>query len=301
MARRNVTVLALAALLAGIWVSAAAPQAVGQPKEGRPEQQFVRLLRDQQDSPIALQMAIVRCVPLDRGQRSPIVDLIAGVHIAEKSYYQQLNKEFQGYDSVLYELVAPEEIALAKVRDSSSVISVVQKAINDVLQLEFQLEVIDYTRKNMVHADMTPAEFSKSMRDRGESYWAMLLRIMGYAMSEQHQQAAKLSDTELLLALFRKDRVVVLKRLLAEQFEDLQGPISALEGPKGSTLVSQRNKVALAVLRREIAAGKRKIAIFYGAGHMPDLVRRLGDDFGLTPVRTRWLVAWDLKTVDGRR
>jgi hypothetical protein len=225
----------------------------------------------------------------------------SGVHIAEKSYDQQLNKEFQGYDSVLYELVAPEEIALAKVRDSSSVISVVQKAIKDVLQLEFQLEVIDYTRKNMVHADMTPAEFSKSMRDRGESYWAMLLRIMGYAMSEQHQQAGKLSDTELLLALFRKDRVVVLKRLLAEQFEDLQGPISALEGPKGSTLISQRNKVALAVLRREIAAGKRKIAIFYGAGHMPDLVRRLGDDFGLTPVRTRWLVAWDLKTVDGRR
>ena len=53
-----------------------------------------------------------------------------------------------------------------------------------------------------------------------------------------------------------------------------------MEGPKGSTLISGRNKVALDVLRKEIAAGKKKIAIFYGAGHMPDFQKRLRDDFG---------------------
>jgi len=35
------------------------------------------------------------------------------------------------------------------------------------------------------------------------------------------------------------------------------------------------------VLQKEIAAGKKKIAIFYGAGHMPDFLKKLHDEFGL--------------------
>ena len=38
------------------------------------------------------------------------------------------------------------------------------------------------------------------------------------------------------------------------------------------------------MLRKELAAGKKKIAIFYGAGHMPDLQKRLHDDFAMKPV-----------------
>jgi hypothetical protein len=68
-----------------------------------------------------------------------------------------------------------------------------------------------------------------------------------------------------------------------------------LEGPKGSTIIAERNKVALGVLRKQLAAGTRRIAIFYGAGHMPDFEKRIGQDFGLVPVETRWLVAWNLK------
>jgi hypothetical protein len=82
---------------------------------------------------------------------------------------------------------------------------------------------------------------------------------------------------------------------VAEQFQDMEGSMAAIEGPKGSTLISGRNKVALEVLRKQIAAGKKKIAIFYGAGHMPGIGRSLHDDFRLIPVATRWLVAWDLK------
>jgi hypothetical protein len=68
-----------------------------------------------------------------------------------------------------------------------------------------------------------------------------------------------------------------------------------LEGPGGSTLISGRNAIALKVLRKQIDDGKRKIAIFYGGGHMPDMDKHLRDDFGLVPVETRWLTAWDLK------
>jgi hypothetical protein len=92
-----------------------------------------------------------------------------------------------------------------------------------------------------------------------------------------------------------RNRSLALKRLMAEQFQDMEGSLTAIEGPKGSALISDRNKVALGVLRKQIAAGKKKIAIFYGAAHMPDFDRQLRDQFGLVPVATRWLVAWDLK------
>jgi len=164
-----------------------------------------------------------------------------------------------------------------------------------ILELEFQLRGINYSRKNMVHADMSPDEFSNSMRRRGESFWTIFSRAMGYAIARQSKDPSGTGDAKMLMALFDKNRALALKRVMAEQFEDLEGSLQVFDGPDGSTLITDRNKVAMKVLRREIAAGKRKIAIFYGAGHMPDFEERLREELGLTRMSTRWLVAWDLK------
>jgi hypothetical protein len=48
------------------------------------------------------------------------------------------------------------------------------------------------------------------------------------------------------------------------------------------------------VLRKELSAGKKKVAVFYGAAHMPDFQKRLHDEFNMSPVNTRWLTAWDM-------
>jgi hypothetical protein len=84
--------------------------------------------------------------------------------------------------------------------------------------------------------------------------------------------------------------------MMAEQFEDLETSMKAFDGPDGSTIISERNKIALKVLAEELAEGKKKIGIFYGAGHMPDLERRLREEFQLEQQSQRWLVAWDLKS-----
>ena len=49
------------------------------------------------------------------------------------------------------------------------------------------------------------------------------------------------------------------------------------------------------VLQKEIAAGKKKVAIFYGAAHMPDFEQRLTADFGLRKTKQVWVDAWDLR------
>jgi hypothetical protein len=43
-----------------------------------------------------------------------------------------------------------------------------------------------------------------------------------------------------------------------------------------------------------LAAGKKKIAIFYGAAHMPDFDKRLKEDFGMKRTTSEWINAWNL-------
>lgn len=257
--------------------------------------EYLRLLRDDEGRPAELQTAIVRFAPADETRNGMTVDLIAAVHIGEKSYYERLNERFRDYDAVLYELVAPEgtRVPAGGVK-SKHPVGRLQTALKDFLDLNFQLDQVDYQSENFVHADMTPEAFSKSMDDRGETVWGLVLRALGRSMAEE-SKGGDWFDLKLLMALVDKNRALRVKRLLAEQFEDLEGVAAVFDTGDGSTLVTERNKRALEVLAKEIASGKRRLAIFYGAAHMPDMARRLAADFNVTSVKQEWLTAWDLR------
>jgi hypothetical protein len=85
----------------------------------------------------------------------------------------------------------------------------------------------------------------------------------------------------------------LLKLLIAPEFGDIDGKLAALEGPNGSVLVTERNKAAIKVAKEQLAKGKKNLAIFYGAAHMNDMSKRLGE-MGFEPVATRWVTAWDV-------
>lgn len=257
---------------------------------------FLRMRRDGDSQPLALQTAIASHVSADGSRPGLVVDLIAAVHIGDATYYRQLNQLFRSYDVVLYELVAPAEAATAKREPGTGhhPVSLLQRGMKTMLELEFQLDGIDYTADNFVHADMSPAEFSRSMRDRGESLTQMFFRAYGQALASQSGDASPANELRMLTALFAPDRPLRLKRLLAEQFESMGTLALGLDGPEGSTILTQRNKRALSVLAKQIELGHVRIGIFYGAAHMPDMQRRLVRDFRLRRSGLRWVTAWDL-------
>lgn len=273
-------------------VSAASREKAQEPAKTK----FLRLARDADENPVSLETAIVHYKSKSADTPDLTVDLIGAVHIGEKSYYDKLNKEFENYDVLLYELVAPEGTRVPKGGGTGSghPVALLQNGMKDMLELEHQLQYVDYHKDNFVHADMSPESFSKSMADRGESMWTMVFRMMGQQIAQQNKRGSRTSDADMFMALFDKNRALSLKRVMAEQFEDLEGAMSAVEGPGGSTLISERNKVALKVLAEQIAAGKKRIGIFYGAGHMPDMEKRLTADMNFSRDAERWLVAWDL-------
>lgn len=265
------------------------------------EDKYLRLVRNDDGDVLSMDTAIVTFQPVGEENAGVEVTLVGVVHIGEKQYYEQLNSEFDNFDVVLYELVAPEGTRIPKggAPRGGSPLSMMQGGMQRMLGLEYQLEQIDYQRENFVHADMSPEEFEQSMAERGDNFLALFFRMMGRSIAEQARQAsqnggrAKSGDADLLLALLNPEGSnKALKKMMAEQFEDLGGAMNVIDGPDGSTLISDRNEKALGVLAEQIDAGKKKIAIFYGAGHMPHMAERLAEDFQLNRGETRWLKAW---------
>ena len=224
------------------------------------------------------------------------VHLVAAVHVADKAYYEELNRIFEKYDALLYEMVKPREVEPDDPGKSQSLISIFQRGLKDTLGLEFQLDAVDYSRKNFVHADLDSETFQKLRLERGENLFTLMLRALldDLRRKGQGKDSAELNGFDLLTVFLSRDRSRSFKLLLARQFQDIEGRLAGMEGERGSVILTERNKAALEVLKRTIRQGKKDIGIFYGGAHMPDLERRLEEELGFERKGTRWLVAWDI-------
>jgi hypothetical protein len=269
-----------------------------QAKFKKPEPtRFLRVLRDKQKVPTALETAVVRYVPAN-GKETITVDLVGAVHIGDKAYYDELNKRLGKYEVVLYELVAPKGTRIKKgERDDSTFARVVK----NLLELESQIQQIDYTKKHFVHADMSPAEMAKAMDKRGESGLSVFFSVLTEMMKQTNKrmQAAQkggkpLPEISLATLLFDPNRATKLKRYMAEEFDTANGAM-ALGKTLNVMLVEDRNKACIKVLDQQIKMGKKHFAIFYGAAHLPDFETRLLKDFGLKRKSVEWVRAWKLK------
>ena len=285
-----------AVLLPGLLVWTAESARAEEPSKAA---RFVRVSFDEKGiTPQYMETAIARYVPKGKTDSDVYVDLIGAVHVGDKAYYDQLNKEFENYDAMLFELVAPKGTRIpkgTKDKGTGSAVSKLQIMLKQALALEFQLEQIDYEKSNFVHADMTPEQFSQSMKDKNEDAMTMFLRLMQASAKMQAENKNPPSDLVLMAALFDRQRgPAILKRIFADQLANADVLLEALNGPQGSTIITERNRVALDTLEDEMEAGKKKLALFYGAAHLPDMEKRLLDRFKMERSSIRWVRAWDL-------
>lgn len=277
-------------------VVADAPKADEEPVSDKQsaENRFIRIVKSDKNKPLSLDTSVIRYVgragtPVE----GRIVDLVGVIHIGQRDYYQQIDRLLAEYDAVLYELVAPDgtRIRPEDLQQRRSLLSSMQTGMKDVLELEYQLEHINYLAENFVHADMSPEEFAEDMQSRGDGLGKMVMRMMGAGIAAQSTTGG---DLGLLAALLSGDRTMGLRQSMAKQLVTLN--MIGLDDSTGdNTLIKGRNRKALQVLEREIVAGKKKLAIFYGAGHMEDMAERLEQDYELQADKTQWLKAWDLQ------
>lgn len=301
--RRPVLVVILCVMTSALLYAGPAPVA-DKPEAKKPAfGPFLRVQVDAQDQPLALQTAVVRYVS---AEGDVAVDLIGAVHVGDRAYYQKLNQLMEQYDVLLYELVAPAGTRIPKGgrRNSDNPLALLQQMGKVVLGLESQTEQIDYTKKNFVHADLSPQQLAEAVRNRGEDGLTLFLGIAADLIRQQNLQELKKhnapakeeADTDILSLLLDPDGGVRLKRKLARYLADFTSPEAGLGRTLSTILIHDRNEAVMKVFQRELAKGKKKIGIFYGVGHMADFDKRLREDFGLKWSDAQWLTAWDLRT-----
>src|SRR4051812_30866694 len=175
------------------------------------ERLYLRITRDDKKVPQAMETSIVHYVPKDASDKKLAglsVDLVSAVHVGEKGYYDKLNKQFEKYDALLFELVAKEGTVIPKGGGERSAggnpISALQNGMKSILELDYQLAEVDYTKKNFVHADLSPDEFAKTMERRGESFWTIFMQLMASGMAKAKPDDGG-AEADLIMALFDKN------------------------------------------------------------------------------------------------
>lgn len=293
----------------------ATPDDVAEQATEAPQQEYVRIRRGERNVAEALETSIIR---FGASQQYPgaTVDLIGAIHLGEEQYYQTLNEEFKKYDVVLFEAVMPAAAVKRGLRPGGgrkssrridvnqewsdakvglAAIGILQVGMKDALGLSFQLSSVDYMPSNFVHADMTQEEFESSMAVRGESFSQILSREMGKAALEQQKLNPLAQNLDLVLSLLANDRVFRVRRIAAVQLTKANEGTAFAEADGTSTIITERNVKAFSVLNEQLQRGRRKIGVFYGAGHFPDMEERLKENFGLERQSEKWLTAWELK------
>jgi hypothetical protein len=292
----NVRLLSLLAILASSGFSAASFA------DELPD--YVRFAEDARSA--RLEVAI-RTFVMPSGKT---VDLIGVVHIADGAYYRQLNERFDAYDSVLFELIGdPERLTGAQppgdaqqpLPPGAGALSVIQQAAGDYLDLSFQLTAIDYTGKNMVHADATREEFARMQRERGETTATLFARAMQAQMvaemgNPKSSAAAREFDTfGLLRILLSRDSAAAFKKALAKTFDQMESMTALMEGDDRSAVLSGRNEVVVNKIKEVLALKKqRRIAVFYGGAHMPGIEASLIKEMKAKASGEEWLAAWTM-------
>ncbi|MFM7868324.1 MAG: hypothetical protein ACKPHU_29260 [Planctomycetaceae bacterium] len=297
----------------------AAAQTADTAAPAQTQPQYIRIRKNDRKLAVALETSVAHFTDSQKYPDAE-VDLIGAIHLGDAEYYKELNALFPKYDVVLFEAVMPEEAVRLGLRPGAAgaraadpdadadadteswddakigfaAISVLQLGMKDVLGMEFQLAAVDYTPVNFVHADMTAEEFEATMKKRGESFSQMLLSEMGKSMSSQQKVNPLAMNLDIMLSAVSSDRSWAARRIAASQIVKA-GEGTAFAGKDGtSTIITERNLKCLEVLQYQLKK-HRRIGIFYGAGHYPDMGQRLQQDFGFKLTSEDWVTAWKLR------
>ena len=288
--------IALALLLVVVFVRQATAQATqptqpADPSSQLDETRFLRFVGDGTKGG-SLETSDVTFTD-DKGRK---VRLVGAVHIAEAAYFRDVQASVERCDAVLYEMVKPRDSGPpVKGQHSDHGVAQLQRFLKDKLDLSFQLDEIDYTPDNFVHADLDAETFQKMQSQRGESFAMMMLQSLMKSMSDPGAiRQFEDEPLDVVDLMTRPDGERQIKLLLARHLGDFEKEAMGLNMLEGSVILTERNKAVMKVLDDSLEDGKRDLAIFYGAAHMPDIAKQL-EARGFKATQTRWRAAWDVR------
>jgi hypothetical protein len=252
------------------------------PPRGKPPEEFVRVTSGKEGG--SLEVALAGYEQPDTGRR---VYLVGAVHIAHPEAFAAQQALLDGMDLVLWEGVGGREKPSPEVMERFDVLFKSQVMLKNLLDLDFQLDEIDYERGFWRNSDMTLEAVQAALDERGLSMIpneALVQAVFGTVFKVVDPQSIPRNPT--VGRLYRG----MVGPLIADPQRFFEQP--GAEGLK-EVLIELRNEVVLRDLADLLAEpGPERIGVYYGAGHLPDLQRALLDEQGLTYLGIHWITAW---------
>jgi hypothetical protein len=272
---------------------------------------------------VQLQIALRKFVPARH--RGPAIWLAAVMHVGEPDYYRALQHFLDAQTVVLYEGVNAEAHA-HHVRDASAASTPaaapvpapppmgtnagysMQSTLARSLGLVFQLEAIDYDRANFLNSDLSIVQIQRIMAGGRP----LATPGQGGGTNGTFDTLLQIMDgTSLLGSLFKigmqlmaasPELQAVAKLTLIEAVGRLKGDLSDVQGLPPDwkqlvkVLIEARNQNLMADLKTELKKipSSGSIAVFYGAGHMDDLEKRVTGNLHYRPADETWLTAFSV-------
>jgi len=215
------------------------------------------------------------------------VDLYGVVHMADAAYYKSVQRDLNTYHTVLYEGIKQGTTPNSETQG----LNFIQKGVARFLGLQFQKDGISYVGSNMVHADVDASTLKRSLKGQKLSPLGGLLKPKTL---QQIEPLIKLLGDFLDRYLAANPQIRARFKLqMAKQLSSTD--ISKqLPANMKKAIIDDRNQIVMNVLAQQLRYPKKKrIAIFYGAGHNPDFSKRL-QAIGFRPTSKTWKTAWKI-------
>ncbi|MCC6228828.1 MAG: hypothetical protein IT432_06335 [Phycisphaerales bacterium] len=166
----------------------------------------------------------------------------------------------------------------------------IQTKLASALGLEFQLAAIDYSKANWRNSDMSIDQVQRKLQEAGASGEQLFRMLDGSSMM------AKFAGFLLNFIKASPQMQSSVKLMMMEMLSHADELMEAQGGEQGklmSVIVLDRNAAVLDDLKAILHNEKdvESVALFYGAGHLPDLEKHLTQDFGYRFESERWFPA----------
>jgi hypothetical protein len=298
--------MAFVLAVAGCATQRPAPVPLGPPKP-------ILRIEEGTNGTVALQVAVRELVPLRR--KDPVIRLVGVTHLGTKEYYAGLQELLDREALVLFEGVGATNKEFLSTKEEGYSL---QPALAKALGLRFQLQAINYAGSNFVNSDLTMEELARVMAGNPKEGGA---GTSGTGGSEGGDAALgelmSVMDGSSWAGVFVKFGVAFIetspklratvKLVLIETLGAMEGDLGDAQGLPPSmrrlmeVLIRERNSAVIRDTAKAVARSRASrrdrlgsVAIFYGAGHLADLEKRLCAELGYRPGADEWRTAFDV-------
>ena len=173
-----------------------------------------------------------------------------------------------------------------------------QAELAKALGLEFQLDAIDYERPHFRSSDLALDQLERSLRAKDVDLAPIAGSLTGSTLPGKLAifllRLVRAADIFLEGAIADALKVVLIELLSDEAM--IEQSLKQFGPGFEAVIIDERNQLVIddlkAILEREPQVSS--IAILYGAGHMPDMARRLTEQLGYRPTGEQWLTAFEV-------